>query len=106
MPVQGAEQQALLVTFPFNDTDLSSVFVLEDLLIATIEKAEAGEFDGNEVGGGSCTLYMYGPSADRLFDVVFPILVERDLPAGSHVMKRFGGPGARAERIDLSPKHA
>jgi hypothetical protein len=46
-------------------------------------------------------MVLYGRDADRLLDVVMPILRQVPLPAGSYLVKRFGGPDAREERINL-----
>lgn len=43
---------------------------LADELQNAISDHDVGEFDGEEFGGGRCVIYMYGPDADRLFDVV------------------------------------
>lgn len=102
--MQVAETQAVLVTFPFEGSDLSSIFALEDRLIEVIEHAAVGEFDGNEVGGGTCTLYMYGPNADQLFESIFPVLAQQDFPSGSYAIKRLGNPGAPEQRIELPTK--
>ena len=40
---------AVIVHFSYGTTDLSRLFTLEDELIAALEMADAGEFDGNEM---------------------------------------------------------
>ncbi len=74
---------------------------LEDRLESTIAEHEIGQFDGNEVGDGWYTLYIYGPSTDRLGEVLLPIVQVARPPAGSYAIKRYGPPGAREVRIDL-----
>jgi hypothetical protein len=59
----------------------------------------AGVYDTNEVERGYLRLYMYGPDANRLADVVAPAL--RDAPPGSYLVKRYGPDGADLERVDL-----
>ncbi|MEU9001551.1 hypothetical protein [Streptomyces sp. NPDC048551] len=75
----------------------------KSLLTEAIEQAGAGEFDGNEFGGGEVVLYAYGPDADALFAVMAPIL--RDLPfRPAHVTLRHGpadDPSAAERRVDL-----
>lgn len=86
----------------FGDTaERESVFELEDRLIAAIEEPGVGEFDGNEFGDGWCVLYMYGESADRLLEAAIPVIRDAALPPGSHLLKRYGEPGAPEERIGL-----
>lgn len=55
-----------------------------------IERSGAGQYDGDEFGGGECGLFMNGPDADRLFDVVYPILVGWSKMKGGRVIKRYG----------------
>ncbi|MFB7371984.1 hypothetical protein ACFC0D_19315 [Streptomyces sp. NPDC056222] len=75
----------------------------QSLLAEAIEKADVGEFDGNEYGGGEVVLYAYGPDADALFAVMAPIL--NDLPfRPAHVVLRYGSvddPSAAEHRVDL-----
>jgi hypothetical protein len=73
------------------------------LLREAIAQAGAGEFDGNEFGGGEVTLYAYGPDADALFAVMAPVL--RDIPfRPAHIVLRYGSasdPSAAELRVDL-----
>jgi len=70
-------------------------------LIAAIDASGIGEFDGNAIGRDGAVLYMYGPDADLLFDVVGPVLEGMDLPRGSFALKRYGPPGANKTRVNL-----
>jgi hypothetical protein len=106
-PSRGLEQ-ALLVKIALSDTEFgeekgrSKIQELEDDLITAIEKKpDTGEFAGDEFGNGVCTIYMYGPSAAQLFDVTIPILLKFQAPVGSLIMKRYGGPGEKEDRIPL-----
>ncbi len=97
-------QQALVITIPLIDgsrNEKRRLHKLEDEVINAINRSRAGEYDGNEEGDSTFTMYAYGPSADKLFDVVQPILAKHRLPAGSEALKRYGDPGAREERIPL-----
>jgi hypothetical protein len=102
-------EQALIITIPLADgrpdsDEVKRVLKLESELIKAIERSRAGEYDGDEVGVGTFTMYAYGPSADKLFDVAQPILAKYPLPSGSHVVKRYGKPGARQDRIPIDTK--
>jgi hypothetical protein len=103
-----AEEQAVVVTIKLNSGDMDSaeerrrITALEDQLADAIKRSSTGEFDGDEYGGGVCTVYMYGPSAERLFAAVLPVLKKFRAPKGSYVVKRYGKPGARQDRIVLS----
>jgi hypothetical protein len=96
-------EHCLQVAFPFNGTDLKPVFQLEDELIEAIERNAAGEYDGNEVGGGQVVLYMYGPDADTLYEAVAPVLRDSALAADGVVIRRYGPPqeGVRETRTPV-----
>lgn len=81
-----------------------TIYEFEDALEKAIEAAKAGEFDGNEFGGGTCTLFMYGPDADKLFNSIRPVIeAHASLTAGGHAIKRYGPPedGVSEIKIDL-----
>ena len=79
----------------YDEYDLATI---EDELIEIITKNDAGEFDGNEIGGDGATLYMYSTDAERLFGLIEPALRAYPLCRGAKVTIRHGAPGA-AERI-------
>lgn len=55
-------------------TDMASLALLEDRLIAAIGDAKAGEFDGNEFAESDVFFYAYGPDANRLLAAIRPVL--------------------------------
>ncbi|RUT91265.1 hypothetical protein EOD23_35580 [Mesorhizobium sp. USDA-HM6] len=75
-----------------------SVQVLEDRLNQVVSDAGVGEFDGDEFGGGKCTLYLYGPDAEKLFHVIEPVLKSSPVAAGGYAIKRFGAAGDPAAK--------
>jgi hypothetical protein len=94
-------EHAVIVHFVgYGSTDLSRLFALEERLEVAIEKANVGEYDGNEIAtdGSDGYLYMYGPNADTLFNVVRPILESTDFMKGAKVTLRYGPPGGGAEK--------
>jgi hypothetical protein len=108
-PVAGHVEEALIIVIPLSRAEGTReenrrLFQLEDELIKTIESAGAGEYDGNEIGEETFTMYAYGPSADKLFDAVIPVLAQHHLPPGSQVVKRYGKPGAREDRVRIENK--
>ncbi len=85
-----------------SDGEREAIFLLEDRLAAAIARARAGEFDGNEFGGGECTLYMYGPDADALYNAIVPVLQMNPLARGGYAVKRYGDardPNSREVRV-------
>ena len=65
--VSTSPEHAVLVHLKLSDSgfgteaEREALFELEQRLERAILAAAVGEFDGNEVGEGLCTLYMYGP---------------------------------------------
>lgn len=86
-----------------SNTEIEAIHVLSDILESAIEQNGAGEFDGDEFGGGKCMLYMYLTDADRLFEAIRKPLQEFPLARGGHVIKRYGSPqdGVKEVTIDL-----
>jgi hypothetical protein len=70
------------------------LLTIEDRLIEAIEKGQAGELDGNEIGERETTIFTYGPDADRLYRVMEPVLKSYPLCRGARVIVRKGGPGS------------
>ena len=87
-------EHAVIVRFEYGHADLDPLYELEDKLVAAIKSAEVGEFDGNEVAtdGSDGTLYMYGPDADRLFEVVRPVLASATCIRNAIATIRYGPP--------------
>jgi hypothetical protein len=78
--------------------DLST---LEDQLIEVINQNRAGEFDGNGIGDKKTTLYAYGPNADKLFEVMKPVLRAYPLCKSGRVVIRHGSPGSPQTEVKL-----
>lgn len=78
------------------------LFELEDELADVLANSAQGELDGNEIGGGEYSIWMYGQSAQRLFEFIRPQLPP--LPPGTKVFLRHGDvddESAREETIEL-----
>ena len=102
-----APEHAVIVSFTYGSTDLSSLFALEEQLEEVIVKTGVGEYDGNEVAtdGGDGILYMYGPNADALFAAVRPTLEAMEFMKKAHVKLRYGPrqAGIRESEIVINP---
>ena len=107
---QGAtagEEQALIVYIRLSDEgsggsdERKKIFQLEDQVIEAVDHSHAGEYDGNEIGGGFFTMYMYGSSVARLWEVTSPVIAAFHAPSGSYAIKRYGKPGAKEDRLPL-----
>jgi hypothetical protein len=105
--VNAAEEQALIIKIPHpsgkadNADEDKRLFALEDQIMVAVKESGAGEYDGNEIGEGTFTMYIYGPSTERLFAVVRPILKKFHPPAGSYVIKRYGKPGSKQDKVAI-----
>jgi hypothetical protein len=102
------EAQSLTVTIKLCSGSMGDreerrrIIALEQQLSAAIENASAGEIDGDEYGGGACTIYIYGTSAERLLALTWPILSEFHAPPGSYLIKRYGSSDGDELRIPLN----
>ena len=74
---------------------------IEDRIVAALEGKTLGEFDGNEIGSGGTTLYLYGPDAEQLFALIEPLLAAYPLCQNARVTIRKGGPGAPQREVLL-----
>lgn len=74
--------------------DSSAMLAFEDRLAAALRSARAGHLDGNEVGGGSWKVFLYGSRADAVFAAILPVLKAHCFVAGATVVKQYGGPNA------------
>jgi len=99
-----SSEHAVIIHYKLSDDahgtveEREAIFALETRMEAAITAANAGEFDGNEFGGGEAVLYMYGPDRDRLWAAVEPQVRAFALrPAFADL--RAGGPDSAAERL-------
>ena len=100
----GSPEHGVTVNFDYiGSTDLARLFALEEKLEAVINAAKAGELDGNEVAtdGSDGFLYMYGPDADRLFEVIRPVLEACSFMRGARITLRYGPATAEARRREF-----
>src|SRR4029077_1964134 len=110
VPVQPAVKQAVILHLPlagkgFGEKDEDLVCQqIEDELEGEIDRAGVGEMDGNEIGEGECTLFMYGPDADKLFAAIASRARSSRFGRRAWAIKRYGSvddPNAREVRVDL-----
>ena len=82
----------------YQEYDLAT---LEDKLSEVIELNSLGEFDGNEVGPGGATLFMYGSDAEKLFRGIVSALRACPLCQGAQVVIRYGAPGTEQRKVTI-----
>lgn len=87
-----SEDQAVIVSIKTDQLDWDLVMDLEEKIEDALAESGAGELDGNDVGQGEYNIYMYGPDADRVWEVAEPVISGSGfpIPAGSSVLRRYG----------------
>ena len=83
------------------EEERDSIHRFTDKLSEIISESGMGIFDGDEFGNGEGGLFMYGPNADRLFNVVEPSLRGWKPLEGGYAIKRYGAPAGQSERIEF-----
>jgi hypothetical protein len=100
-------QEAVIVRLKLSDDEFglpeerAAVYAIEDQLVESVAAPGVGEVDGHEFGNGFATIYLYGPSADRLHDCAKEVIAAVRVRPGSTITKRFGQPGACEETTIL-----
>ncbi len=88
-----AEEQDLLVVLRLSNRQMGTAterLELEefaDQLEAAVTEAGVGEYDGDEVGGGECTLFFCGKDVDALQRTLHPLLKKSPLCRGGHLVR-------------------
>ncbi len=89
----GASEQDLLIVLKLSNKQMGTneerqeIDAFSEELAAAVEAAGVGEFDGDELGGGECTLFFCGPDVDRLLAVLRPLLKRSPLCRGAAVVR-------------------
>ena len=93
----GDDEQDLLVVLALSNKALGTsreradIEAFADQLEAAVTEAGVGEYDGDEFGGGECTLFFCGPDVDRLLAVLQPLLRRSPLCRGGHLVRMVPG---------------
>lgn len=88
-----------------DDDEFDRWVALEDALGEAAEAAGLGELDGNEIGDGEFTIWLYGPDAARLAQLVKEKALDHNLPPGCRLSLRHGGVedlGAKEESYGIT----
>ena len=94
-------EHAVIIHFTYGSSDLTPLFALEDKLQSLLEDSAVGEYDGNDIAADTSDgyLYMYGSSANDVYDVIKATLEETDFMAGATVKLRYGPPEDGVEEM-------
>jgi hypothetical protein len=97
------DEQAVIVhlKLPDSEPSIDRFFELEVAVEKAIGGSRAGEYDGNEIGGGEFVMFCYGPKADAIYAAIEPVLRASKLSAGALVIIRYGKPGAKQTEVRL-----
>ena len=101
------EEQDLLVVLRLSNRSLGvaserlAIEAFADALEAAITEAGVGEYDGDELGGGECTLFFCGPDVDKLIAVLHPLLKRSQLCRGGHLVRMVAGPDGELQQQRL-----
>jgi hypothetical protein len=102
----GGPEQALLLRLRLPESQIGdetpTIVALEEAIESALREHRAGEFEGHDLRDGVWNLYLYGPDAERIFESVAEVVRGARLDSSSHAILRFGGRGAREERISLA----
>lgn len=86
-------EQDLLVVLKLSNKQMGThqeraeIEAFAEQLEAAIQAAGVGEYDGEEIGGGECTLFFCGPDIDKLLGVLRPLLKRAPLCRGGHLVR-------------------
>ncbi|MBL8733809.1 MAG: hypothetical protein JNN13_15670 [Planctomycetes bacterium] len=99
------EEQDLLFILPLQkgqmgtNQERQAIERLEDELEAAAQAAGVGEFDGDEYGGGECTLFFCGPDVEQLLAVLRPLVKRSPLGRGAAYVRMIDdGQGGLVQR--------
>jgi len=74
---------------------------IESSLLCLLEGGEVGEYGSHDFEGGDGLLFIYGLGADALGEFLTQAARGLDLEGHASLVKRYGGPGAREETVNL-----
>lgn len=95
--VSGPDDQLVRLHIPLSDGDLGTDEErrrwddLENLLEKTVQSEGIGDLDGNEIGGGEYTMWLYGRDSTVLANRVKSVCRQQNLPTGCRLYVRHGG---------------
>jgi hypothetical protein len=76
------------------------IYALEDRLMRSLDESGAGTHETNELERGYLMIRLLGPDAERIVQVIRPLLT--DAPPGSYLAIRRGAEGSSEDRIEIS----
>jgi hypothetical protein len=96
------DQSVIIWFFHYEYEELDELFDLENRLGQVLVDNGLGRCDGNEIAceGTDGSLWFYGPSAEKIFTAIKPILQEIDWMRSAVATLSFGS-SSHAKRIEV-----
>ncbi len=96
------EQSVIIWFFHYEFEELDELIDLQEKLGQLLADNGLGRCDGNEIAceGTDGSLYFYGPSAEKIFAAIKPLLQEIDWMRGAMATLSFGS-SRNAKRIEV-----
>lgn len=92
-PGDASAEQDLLIVLKLSNKQMGTqqerldITQFADELEDAITKAGVGEYDGDELGGGECTLFFCTTDVDKLLGVLRPLCKRSPLCRGAHLVR-------------------
>lgn len=93
-------EQAVIIKWDI-EPSLDFIYEAEDQLAQAILPNDLGEVDGNEVGNGSATIYLYGPNCESIWKAIEPVAHQLS-PRPARALIRPGGPEVEPRQVSIS----
>ena len=74
-----------------------------DELAAAVTAAEAGDFEGDELGGGEYVLFFCGPDQQQLVGILRPLLRRDAIGRTAHLARLVRGADGEPQREPMQP---
>ncbi len=79
----------------------AEIALLADRLETAVLEAGLGEYDGDEYGGGECTLFFCGPDEMALIGFLRPLLQRTPFARGAHFVRLVAGDKGEMKRENV-----
>lgn len=85
-------EQSVTIHFQYGSKALANLFAVEKRLAKMLTAMNAGMFEGDNIAtdGSHGFLYMSGPDANEIFEIIHPFLQRVPFMDGAEVTLRYG----------------
>ncbi len=104
-----AGEPEILVVVPLSDHHMGTraeqarIQRFADELAAAVTAAEAGDFEGDELGGGEYVLFFCGPDQQQLVGILRPLLRRDAIGRTAHLARLVRGADGEPQREPMQP---